>query len=807
MRSFQLEKRIPMDITEETQDKQNQKRHRPESEEQNINNKDTSVNTQIVANRVEKINQFFKVEKEASSFDDPTDPLPQRSSELPDFDLQEELENNFKKLEQERIILIDCFDERVSLAAFYGLIERLEVKDYENRMLTFSGENRRRTDLHIGIFANEKIKIGGKEKLIILISLNTDSQSFFDSMFIKDRIDIDRIKQTLCEKHILLVCMINSDLIRETLKVKRTEFSFPYWNIPFLPLLMKLHFSESEAKYFENKVFEQKKDGLWGENEESFYKLIQSYLRDVEQFKKEIEKRSQYREGNDVKEFLQNLKPVKPYELLKDEAPIKKTVLYIATFFPNLSPHDFEQLVLLLLEGKKITTYEKSYKEIKNNEVKTIETPVEKYLTEIWNEHSCSILEECYIKTVRLENSLLIVDFSEPYLRGEFKRYLEKKDFLYVQRQFERFRDVGLLFNFNVSEKVIENLIILSAEMAVSDPDYYGENRLFNIIIANLEESEFLEQQLIDLKKKEIVILRLSELIREMLNYPQLKKIIKNFFKVLMQTQHHDLMLEIILGITKRLRFMPQFDVLYWIKNLLDQGQKEVKEQAYAVLLEQAKQSGFRIYELLKTVQEWLPERDRDFKKYSSSNQYALGFIIHYCVYTFYKLTVKDYGCWPSRYPLFATLLGDERSAKKLELLVAWFFHPGMQFVLDKIFIDENIDDEDINNPIHIDELIADFLEIWFVILYGLKKEPVHPEAFIISDMLLKSIYQILKTYEVKEAKLMKKKLIDNWQQKQASYLAEIEESTSREQKVQLKNERKILLELKKKFKEIVLIN
>ncbi|OAD19414.1 hypothetical protein THIOM_004951 [Candidatus Thiomargarita nelsonii] len=726
-----------------------------------------------VTGNIDKLQFLFGPDKEAD-FKDPTTPFPAKPSELPDFELQGELEKHYNKLQQERIILINCLDENISLAASYAIAERLE--SYEKRMLSFSGENRQKTDLHVGIFANEKMKKSG-EKLTVFVNLSSYSQSFFDSMFIKDRLEVEGIKQTFCKNNIMLVCIVNSDLIRDTLKTQQASFRFHHWNIWFLPHLLRNYFSEPEANYFEKKVLEQKQYGLWGKNldDGDFYKLIQRYLRnDVEQFKEEVEKRTKYCEGNNVDDFLNSLQTVKLDNLFEGDDPLKKTVLYMVTFFPDLSPHDFEQMVLLLLADQKTTVYQDSRKENQNGVEKTVATPVEKNLTEIWEKNHRQILKDCHVKMVRSENDSLIVDFSEPYLRGELKRYFKQEDFLYLQRQFENLRDAGLLFNFDISDKVIENLITLSAEMAVSDPNYYGGERLVNIVVG-------LKQQLTSQRKTEIVI-RLSKFIREMLNYPQLKEMIKEFLEKLMQAQHHDLILVIILGVTQRLQFASQFDALYWIKRLLDQGQTEIKDQAYDMLFQHAKQSGSRIYELLEMIKAWLPDLDRNVEKYSFANRYMLLFFIAYCGYTFSKFDENKYGQWPSKYPLFATIQeNDEDSVNKLKLLVYWIFHPGIQSFLDNSLRDKGISGIQIN----ANALRADFLDAWFAILLGFKQEAAHPEALVISDMLLQQIHDVISNnYDAKNGQKIKKAILEFWKLKQDIYLDRATKLKERSQKI-----------------------
>jgi hypothetical protein len=286
-----------------------------ESTTQNIDNPNANIESQLNVNSVGEFKQFYGKE---TTFEDPTTIVPEMDSNLPNVNLHEELTKHFDKLEKERIILIDCLEENIALAASYAIADRTELKDYEKRLLTFSGENRHRTDLYVNMFTHEKIKTASRKKLLVFVNLNLHSQGFLDSML--DYLHMNTIKQIFRANHIMLVCIVNSDFIREILKTeqtKQTKFYFSYWNIWFLSPLLKTYFSdESKIEYFEKRLSEQRKYGLWPKDNADFYKLVHSYLRNnVEQFKEEIEKRTKYCEGDDVNAFLQSLKTVKPSKL------------------------------------------------------------------------------------------------------------------------------------------------------------------------------------------------------------------------------------------------------------------------------------------------------------------------------------------------------------------------------------------------------------------------------------------------------------------------------------------------------------
>lgn len=156
---------------------------------------------------------------------------------------------------------------------------------------------------------------------------------------------------------------------------------------------------------------------------------------------------------------------VQAKSLFKNDEPIKNTVLYTATFFPQLSPHEFETVVSFLLEDQPpilVTDYSQVL--TNTNEIKTIETKLQKSLIEIWkdslNQPDNNFLNKCYLTTVRLEDGSQVIDFSLPYLRQELKDYLEKQP-IYVGNQFKR---VQLLL-FSPSVKIASSVIELTVQM------------------------------------------------------------------------------------------------------------------------------------------------------------------------------------------------------------------------------------------------------------------------------------------------------------------------------------------------------
>lgn len=759
----------------------------------------------VIAQNISKIeiikNQCFSYKEEP--FIDPTTLLPGKPNSL--FGASEEVNQMVERLKEYRVLVTDCFDDDTLEVAVYALIERVDLKGtYEKRMLAFEGGNSERLDLRLELLTYSCDKIGRGEKLIVVIDNVTKEKSeFLDSMF-TGRLYARRMVEILAKRDIFLIYMTKPMSLQVRLQQEKTNFHFAHWNIPFLPHLLGRHFSSFEAEELEQQIVEQRKRGLWDESNSDieFYELVSGYMRIGPQRLREEVKKRQTDGSRTRSEVLNDLKTVKPEALFTGDNEVKEVVLFVATFLPKLTLRDFEFVVGLLLQGRTAPVQIESQIITEQGDVKTIKKQEKKQLAEFWQQDADRILQECYLKAVRSDKLPQVIDFSLPYLRKEIRKFLEQEYPMYLQRQFERIQESGLLFNPSVSNRLTDNVICISVDMALSDPNYYGKDWLIGTVVGLKHALDFetvpgdefelflrILERIRGEKIKRLVFARLSDLIRHMLNYAQLQEAIEDFLRDLISTKHHDVVLEIVLEIARRLRFVPQFDALGWLKRLLDQGNAEIRDKTYLSLHEQAKQCGPRVYELLEAVKTWVPERDRKFEEYSPSNRYALQFIIEYCSNTTSALDPKYYGAWPSKYPLFATLEGTEDSAKdRFRDMADWLFHPGM-----KSWINDNLGDKDVI----INVLLAAFIEEWSVILCGLKGQP-HPEAVSLSDILLQEVIAATNDFQ-------QKGLINYWRYKRGDYLQEINRLNvcQHEERANLKARRELVTKLEKRFREL----
>lgn len=741
--------------------------------EQKIKSK--KVKTQTIVQNAEALYLFAEAQEKREGeklkevkFEDPILSLPNKPSDLPEFKAHQEVTINLRKLLNERVLLISCFDDAILFAAAYALIERPELLHYEKRMLVFEGINQDRTDINLDTLIRNSIE--NRQKQIIII--NVTSKIFLDSLFASQLYAGD-IKARLEKSDTLLLCLVESKLFKDSLKKRPEGLKFSYWEIAFLTHLLLQKYSLEQAKSLEAWILELRGFGLWGEynSDKDFYDYVSSYLReDDKQFFDRV--KNWYTESKELDRntFLNKVKAIKPSQIFDHKSKVISTVLYVATFFPELTLPQFNKLVLTLLQGLKTRRERKQVEETSEGKKRIVKTIEEKELIDLWKEKADAIFNKCYLRARGGNNS--IIEFNLPYLRNELISYFKQNYPNFLYQQFEKINASGLFFQPQASPGIIKGIIDLTVSMVLSDSESYGCDWLLRTVsnIKNqikvdlsiqtggpIEELANLLARIEEDRLRRQFYSRLSDLIREMLNHSELDSIVRAFFEKLIESHHHDAALEIVLEVSKRLKDAPQFDTSYWMKRLIDQGQENIKLKTYFALLENAKQAGFRIFETLMPIMNWLPETDREIGRYSPSNFYALQLLLDYCTQSVLNYKPENFGLWPPVYPLFGSLITDENMAsERVSLFSQWLFHPGMKHLLR-----QNFDDEDVL----LHAILADLIEAWMLILKGYDDSSPHKEAEFISNLLIK---QIVANTDRKRQRL----LLQRWRFKRNDYLS-----------------------------------
>lgn len=607
------------------------------------------------------------------------------------------LDDYLSQLKKERLILISCVDEEIAQNAACAIINKLEISDDESRLgLKIEKFEKVLGEGSFTIHSLLELKADtGAQTGILVDALKGDAQRFSDSLF-GTKMNASFIKNTLNDKGLFVICVAESNAIQRRLINAPENLKFPHWPIDFLRPLLEPHFPDPARQAdLEEKLLEQRKQGKWREDESEFCLQVKRYIASG--------KLAEVVDGGGP-----HLDSGAIAEMLKNGGPIRKVVLYAATFFQEITRTEFCCVVEALLGDRMVTIVAPPYKHICNgsNGVQK-EVP----LVQIWEEEKDEIFREWLCETTPSKDAGRIVTFCDPGFGDFLKRRLEDEHLFYLIDKFKAIQEQGVFFY--PSPRITESTTRLAIDMAIAYPDEYGTSWITEMILklrlhfeaesngaGNAADSMFRFLKGSKRAAKRRAYSRISELIRQMIEYPQLRKVADSSLDDLIREKCHDSALIIV----KQLRFATEFDDLYWIKQILDRGNERVRSQAYEYLYSYVKGMDAGIYQALTRLDSWLPKEDQE--KYSSSNLNALCLFIDFCWETIETFDSKDYGKWPSLYPLFA-FKDRETAVSNLALLVRWLLHPGIARALA----------EEVT-PLH---MIGSMVAAWTFILLGSK--------------------------------------------------------------------------------------
>jgi hypothetical protein len=532
-----------------------------------------NTNVHLYISNKEGIGQNTQTEQNEETFSDPTSPY-LKDGQLFGFQ-SDDTPSYSKTLEEENIILVSCFHHSILKAAADALAESLN-KVVDKRYLNLDIDNKTSRELD---FLKDR-ELGNKEGSLVVVN-SVRTTHFLDWLTTyNDVFAIGNFKNELKTQNRFLICLISSEMLEKALQSKMQErLLFSHWQVPFLPYLMKETFP-IHATEIEEKITLQRKRRLWGSSEKEFYKLVYSFTKNGHIFQ-EVEKR----EGDNAREILDRER-TEASNIFKDDEVLENIVLYVAVFFPELTPNSFDELVSSFMA--KDTTFVTVTEVVNESEkTKVVEKQQERLLIDIWKKESDKIKKKCHLKSLKFQGKNRVIDFDSPDLRKYLREYIETEYSTFFRNNFQRVQEIGLLFG--KSPRVAENVIRLYADVAESYSQDYGEDWLIQVILRSAKrfglevdshpnQEELLFGKLLELGtlKNELVLSRISSLIREILHYSQLQSMVHNFLDRLISWKYHKAFLAIVecLGSTS------QFDQLYWVRQLLERGNQEIIEKA-----------------------------------------------------------------------------------------------------------------------------------------------------------------------------------------------------------------------------------
>jgi hypothetical protein len=718
--------------------------------------------------------------------------LPPRPPELPHFSVDGG-EARLRELKGNWLMLVSCADGDIALSSAYGLLDRLDLsRDGRKLWLNCEAKTLDSLDLDIDVFLKSGRSPTKGRSAVIVDATGETGKIFLDPLIKASRGAAQYVKQQLKGNRLFMICLADSEYLASRLPDGLESQCFDFWDIQFLTPLLKHHFPNHHPS-LQATIEEQKNRGWWSGRDGEFCAQIKKLIRKG-RLEEEIARLRQAH-ATATSEKADAAPPV--IAAAEAEQIIVEAAWFACAYFPNLGPRDFQRVVASLLDSQTAIVTVHSLKTTEQGEVVAAQTAVQKQLAEIWQQKGDSILSLAGLELAPYKESGRVVDFADTALRTRLRGYFAFERRFYLEEQFRKIQEHRLLFDR--SPRVVESVIALAVDLTLASSDQHEIDWLIDVISSISQSASEEDEGSVSVTAPTSNDMAgrsyssVAVLVRRLLEDPRLEPAVNGLFDQLMRSRCQEAVFQIV----RRLRFSPQFD-FYWVKQLVDRGTEPIRERAYRYLSGRLRQQDLGIYETLRTLQSWLPDREREVDEYSPSNECALLLLIEYCLASTSEFDARYFGAWPCRYPLLAALdtrspEADAEAERNLELLAGWLFHPGMESVLNE----------------SVTSLLAALVAEWAVILLGREVAPKEnegspstasingqgDEASFVLDLLIKQIAR-------STAPERQKELAQCWgavTEYLLFLIANFEGYTS-EQRRQLRARRSIILDATKRF-------
>ena len=655
------------------------------------------------------------------------------------------------KLQENSFILLDGFHGPAldAVAAHIGITDPflpytkkfICIDDFSSRLEKFTLH-----DFVYGLAAKLKETL-----LVVYLELGSVS-----ALAMKELIALGDSSRSKAYKQVLTtnnVCCIfltaNADFVKE-FTAKCNEHSLLRCNIPWLPYLLQKQFLQEECESLNKAIELLRRFEFWNYTDEfSFFKEIEytvktNSLRFIIEEGKDWEHKSPEERNRLKKERLAVTSPARVFEKQDD---LVLSLVFLVTYFPDLTVNEFRELVDTILEGETEKVEAPAEKEPTVANIislapvtslvpatATTEKPAASKgktisLTEKWRSAPDTFLQKAGIRAFYSESiGIEIIDFEDGNFRAKCKAYLESHYFITVQKLFDKlFFEERQLFVWKENSRVFASLVNLAGYFASKDPDYYCIKLLLVSTIGINKDAEelwhYMESkfELEEFKKNSLG--RVSKLIIGMLEYTRLFPKVNDFFSELIKWKQYGAVLELL----SKLPSGSPIDVLNWIRYIINNGPCNTKVLALDYLVKRVlRTSAGEVLPNLNTIWSWVT---RNEKIVSFDSYFGLVSIVTYLSKAIYQLPYESYGKWPSEFHLFKNGEQENEWNERVELLFKWITHKELEKRCHLMATENK--DHDIE-PDRVIELAGIDIVAWqaatieelYLIIHGLQPQP-----------------------------------------------------------------------------------
>lgn len=615
----------------------------------------------VMRDAIKQQDQSHKIEEEKSLYAFVTK-LPRRSTRQYQPP-PEEVKQKVAMLRDRRLILISSSHTEYALDAAWEVIEGLPGSPGRfNGIIGFEDIAGKNIEFSIQKLFDQ-LPEANAESVVLVDATHPQAQTFPASFLGHTALAGTREDILRNSKHFLVVLVDLNYAHTNDL----AHHSFPYWEIPFLEPFFTASFPTEHERLLDA-IGNQRWQGKWEKDEIRFAKQVINY-----------------QNGERLLEVIESGGPQDPEgcaeALLKSANPVEKTVLYTATLFQEITSPEFSRVVEALLNDRTMRVPASAAA----GNGGTVSVPAAE--TEIlqrrkWDEEKDDIFDRILVEGAATSDSPRTVSLSESNLRESLRKQFEKRHRFYLLDQFKALQETGIFFY--PSLRLAENTTQIAVDMARIYPDEFNEDWIVALVMrlrrhftGALSDKSDEEDQMFQFLPSaqpgasDVAFARISDICKRLLESPPQRQVVTISLEYLLQSGCH----EEVLWLIKQLKFSPDFDDWYWLKQLLHRGSTRTKYQTYHYIISYLKRMGANVYDGLTKIESWLPPTDR--QTYSEFDTFVFRLMIKYCFDTIDRFDHGHYAQWPSRYPLFG--IKDAQVAEShTSLLARWLLHPAV---------------------------------------------------------------------------------------------------------------------------------
>jgi hypothetical protein len=539
--------------------------------------------------------------------------------------LDEEIIHAAAQLREKHILVIDCVDPELQWAAAAEVVQRAGLQTTPVQGLVSGssadsseaapkeGPDPATTDWTPADITHPHL--GGDPCVMLLVLQDDRGQEFLDRFFHAD-VKAQELGHNLVKKQRHLILLPRGSVL-EHLRRNRLQMgrSIEILEVPFLELWLRRHFPEEAAAYAAKLQKFQEREG-WDGNEQQLYSRLAA-PRAGEAGRQRL--RDLLQSGDlDPEALISRVRKALDATDGPDEALL--TAVFVATFLPLLSQHDFVRAVEKLLGDRERTEWSTPPSTPADTNPKPVQTRIP--LAKEWRDRLRPILKDAHLELRLLPDGSRVIDFQGVSMASKLKPRFEEAP-MFLDQQLERIRAAGLLFD---RSEALSHAVIDFVAMAVSqDPLRYNAEwilgMLFRIdtetqdIPLNADTADMhlemlgnrhmagarnLLRRLIDLRPANASSLdgqpRRQESSRVSLIFEKLLR--------LGSTPAATLLLEL----AWQLRDAPDFDLWHWIRQVIERGNDESRDRAVHVLQRSLQSEAGNASADFERLLSWLPK-------------------------------------------------------------------------------------------------------------------------------------------------------------------------------------------------------